>query len=630
MIVHAGRGISVAEETQQSVTTYTVSVDGTLLAGPGTRWNPDTQQFEVKLRATNPGLAIDGTGGLYNSSGEGPAPPEGSGATVAALEARLPQQNVVAGVWGAGYLIRPQSTRGAVQYAAQRGFDAIHLPTRFLRDGTPVVFPYEHLSQTEIQGQQVQVQDIQRWRILANEPGLWYPVTNPEPDDPQKGWFGYLEPNETGLMSLAEAFELVRNSAVILVDLQFPEFDQSSMTWSNPTPAERVTQFLNRVRVLIQRYGLQASTVVLTTTPRVPNGTAEGRPVLSGFVGAGIRSGAILLTQADVDRYPASSYPADWPWVVLDQSLPNDTISPYVDTGLYTLLSTVNRQYQHDRKVTPTGALGVISADPEYYAGALSTHPTAGNYAYRKDYVTWDFNTIENGVLPLEDLDVSTNNPRYRGELWRYQNGWNLGTSVHQSPNGGPYYTMHGQLCPIPYSSYTLEVFIDPTTLDPDGANGHYATLALCITTDHPYDQGSNSPPDQSGYIITYPASRELGIYSYDPASGGLVLRGGFTASGGDDGYKRFHIVVSPDDLRFRFLNRDTGEVIQQYPPEGEPAPDWALQWRGGYIALGQYANNEPPRSATFHSMSVKNTVRAAPAEGRRTSRRSRKRPPSE
>lgn len=614
VVVQAGKGIKVEEETQINLTTYTVSFDGTQVVGPGLLWDPQAQRLQVKLAATDPGLAFDGTGGLYNTRDGSETPRPSFGATVAALEARQAQQDVVAGALGAGYMIKPAGTRGSVEYGVQRGIDAMHLPVRMLYDGTPVVAYDERVGQhTNIASQYVLDQDVQRWRIVQNEPGLWYPDFQNEQEelDPQRGWFGYLERNETGLLSLADVFDIVGNSAVLLLQLAFPAFDRSSWTWTSerpPTP-QQIDRFLDRLRVLIQRYGLTDSVVVMSTTPHVPDGAGGNRPVLDPFTNVSIRSGPVLTSPEDAEYYQldGDNWSAAWTWAVCDLALPNETIQTYTQGGIHTLISTVQRQYLHQMRVVPSGALGVVSADPEYYAGQLPSHPTASNYAYRKARSTWVFNTIDNGVLPPNDAP-GNEACAFRGLLRREPEGpYGLGPAMWQT-NGAPYYVLQGWLCPIAADSYTLEFAIHPLTIPAGG----YAAVAFCVNTDHAFRNWQDGAPDQSGYIFTYDSNRRMAIHSWDEAQGTIVERAGVDASGLDDDRKLFNIVISPTELRIRFLNKGDGSVIAEIP-EGDP-PDWALQWRGKYVFLGQYAPEQPPADAvplTYYDLGVKNAVSA-------------------
>ncbi len=611
-VVQAGHGIHVDETVEGHRTTYTVNFDGTSVVGDGVLWDQDGQRLHAKLRATNPGLAFDGTGGLYVTNpgdGDGAA---GYGVSVADLEARRDRQDVVGGVWGAGYLIKPQSTRGSYQYGVERGTDALHVPVRMLSDGTPVVTPDEFLGlqNGDLPREHVQDQDIHRWRVRRNEPGIWLPeltgITGGDEwlNHPQQGWFGYLEPNEPGLLTLGDVFSIVGRNTVLILELLFPAFNRDAMTWEYPTPPERVETFLRRVLVLIQRHGLADSVVVTTPTPTVPDSTTDGRPVLDLISNGGVRCGPVIGTEDQAEDLPAEKWDPRWTWAVLDYELTNEVIQRYTrrpDT--FVLLSTITRHYQHHTKTVPTGALGVLSADPEYTAGQHLTHPTAGNWAYRKRRSTWHHNTIEHGLLPpITTIDRA--GPAHRGLLRRSDEPAPYGLGPAAWLDGTPYYVLQGYLCPIPAESYTLEFHINPLTIPAAG----YAAVAFGVNTDHAFANWADAP-DPSGYIVTYDANRRLALHSWDEATGRIIERAGVPAAGGDDNWKRIHIVVSPTDLRVRFLNYGTGDVVAEIPGE-QDAPEWATQWRGRYVYLGRYAP-EPtnPAVCQFANLAVINTA---------------------
>src|SRR5690606_7277844 len=320
----------------------------------------------------------------------------------------------------------------------------------------------------------------------------------------------------------------------------------------------------------------------------------------------------------DAANYPSGeTWPSAWSWVFVNEALPDATIQGYTDQGTHTLLAVINRQYQHKTRTVATGALGVLSADPEYYAGQFTSHPTASNYAYRTTSAHWHFNTIQNGLLPPDD-QVTYANPQRRGLMWRKQNALALGDQMRwtTSTNAGdvPYYVLMGQLCPVPNDSYTIDFKIDPQTIysgaQTNPVSPRTANIAFCVNNDNPF-KDTHDAPDRSGYILTLNSVGRLELWSWDGTE--LASRCWMDASGNDNGHKRFQIVISPNDLVVRFVHRNDGSLVDYMPKDADQG-DWQLTSRGGYIHLGQYVrfpnDNQTPadyQAVTFHDLTITN-----------------------
>ena len=607
-VVQGRRGVHVSGSGAPN-DPYQLSFDGGELVGNGLLWNNDTGRLAVRLADQTLGFAP--SGGLFVTGKQGDSGAGTLGATAEALETRAANQDVVGGLHGAGYMIKPQDTRGSVTYGVQRGHDLMHLPVRMLHDGTPVIASDATLDTVRLGGWggQVQEQDMQRWRTIPTEPGLWTETEAvPPPADPakdhrsEKGWFGFLEPNQMGLTSLADVFDLLGRSCVLLLELRFPTITTAG--WADPAPPDsRVRGFLERTSTLIRRYGLTQSVVVTTATPKVPQtDTAELVDVLEPFKNANVRVGPVLTTPQQAEQYPpGNTWPAGWSWAVLGAGLPMDTLQSYTSaTGpIHCLLTPVSRQYQHPDLVAPSGAMGVLSPDPEYFAGAIDSHPTAGNYTYRRLVDTWLYGTVQHGLLPAnEGLDMAQANQRLQ-----IRRVWNGGVPVggdvfisHETEIG-PHFLLMGQNSPIPdATTYYMDLLMDVRSIGPIQDGPTRAELAFAITKDVALTTVENTP-DQSGYVLQYEVKKGAGnggvdkfmrVWTWDPdANNGQgastpLIEMNLSAYGYD--WKRVMMIVNPNGLTLRFLNRDTGAIVQQE----SSTTQLAKTHRGRYLYLGR------------------------------------------
>ena len=634
--VQPGHGITVTGRGQPN-NPFIIAADGQALVSNGLAWDPNTKRFSAKL-GSGGGLTFDAAGGLILSEkgGEGGIMP---GASVTEMLKRAANQNVVGGWQGAGYMIKPQGTRGTYTYGVQRGVDMMHVPVRFLTDGTPVVTPSEELTTQNGAGISdypdrrtlVAEQTVHRWRLIAQKPGT---VANLIPDedvppdppegDPFKGWFGYLEPNEAGLSSLADVFDLVGRSSVLVLDLRFPPIDYSEggvPSWHQYAPSDtQITQFLDRTRVLIQRYGLQQSVIVTTGTPTIPAGTTTRETsidVLAEFVNAAIPAGPMFPTASDAGRYqPGPNWPNGWLLAFFHHSIPPETVKTYTDAGIHSFYYPISRQHQHADLVQPSGAAGVLSPDPEYYAGQFSDHPTMGSYAYRMRRDRFWFSTTMPGMLPpTENLD--TVHPAYRGYMPRKPpTGSYLQFGQHcfrPAPTGQPsgtYSVLHGWISPLADpSNYALYVVMDVGRPDPGGgpvvdpvADPVSCTLAFALPEDRPFTSLTEMA-GHAGYLLSYHTEgadnhgKRVQLWGWDPdetdpAKNPVELM--HWAPDWTGSKAGFRIRVNKNRIEVQAVSADDPSQVVGEPWDSAtapaPAPKVGTLYRGGYVFTGRTA----------------------------------------
>ncbi|MBA8827913.1 hypothetical protein FHX42_005320 [Saccharopolyspora lacisalsi] len=609
--VRGDHGITVTREGAPDLT-YAISVDGSELVGDGMRWDPVARRFTTKL-APNGGLAYNATGALYvtGDGGGGGGGNQPQPATVAALEQRAGAQNVVAGHDGAGYMIKPNSTRGSVDYGARRGVDAMHLPVLFLRDGTPVVS-----SVNTVFGEPVYEQDHERWRVLEQLPGIW--PSDPRGDtDPVEGWFGFLEPNEYGWITLAETFERVDRRTVLILDLRFPAIEGGG--WARPTPDRQITAFLDDMIRLIRRYAAHQSVMVVSLTPNVPmESSTDTRDVLRPFYDASVPAvGPVIGTeQQATDIPPTDERWSWWRWCLLDKNLPIDTMTGYTSlSDVFALTYSVARHHEHQDVTVPSGAAGAIAVDPDYYAGAIDTHPRQGNFRYRKDSPTWWYSTVCNGLFGPQTAttDVSA---RLRGFMPARAPAdalYMLGGQAVQ-PNTRTHFVLQGYLCPLPNpTNYQMSWDMDlepPAGVDPNVSTLR-AEVLFARDTDDAFVRWEDSG-DKSGYIVSFAtwdsdASKWAYVYAWDPSlnsgAGGTVERHRWELSTVDSGFVGFRVRVNADRVEFAITGRsDPNNVIAPVYTESASGEGTLPASRGPYLYFGRQAppGDEPVR-AVWH-----------------------------
>lgn len=277
LVIKAGCGITI-EGTGEPEDPYVISIDPCALAGDGLKVQGDGCKLAVAEGAPD--------GGVNNP------------ASITKLAQRRECANIV-GAYLGGYLYRPQSTRDSIKHAVQRGYDLIHLPVRFLADGTPVITPDAMLGRQNgnVADQQVQNTNPSRWQALRNDAGA--------PKDPTKGWFGYLAPVENGLVTLSEAMDLINNRVPAVLELMWPiKPDQAGTpVWiqGQEPPPQRVDAFLRGVKQVITQHGAQENVIITTQFPTIPGPNGK-RDVFAEL--ALPHTGPALYEPGDMDRNP--------------------------------------------------------------------------------------------------------------------------------------------------------------------------------------------------------------------------------------------------------------------------------------------------------------------------------------
>lgn len=615
VVVDDGHGIDTTETRDGNVVHYQPNVDGSVLTGNGMTWNQQTRRFQVKLAGAGSGLSFDGTGGLYVSDKEGGGGFT-PGASVRELAERAPAQNIVGGFLGAGYFIKPQSTRRSYTYGVQRGMDLMHVPVRPLRDGSPVVTPDEFLGPQngDIQdgGQPTPVlrQDVHRWGAVPDKCGAWpwrvddEDNINQPVDRPYRGWFGYLEAAEDALLTLPDVFDLVGRSSVLWLELAFPPIAQDeggNPVWQYPDRSptdDQVASLIDRTRVLIQRYGLVQSVIVSTATPQVPSSSGTPVDVLTGFYQSSITTGPMFTSAEQLTAYPPESWPQAWSWAGVNTSIPPETVKPYADAGVHCLYWACNRQHQLADLVQPSGSGGVLSGDPEYFAGQIDSHPTAGKYLYRKTSSDWYFNTVNHGTLPAsEKLDAVHAGRRAYHEVGG--NWMQLGKTARVP--GGVYYVLQGWASPIATpDDYLLALQTDihgPT----NAATGLGSEWVLGVDTDAPY---AGLPQAKQGYVISYRVAdngniKRVRIKTWDPqANEGAGAEVELYNRVGDwfgSDYCPLRVRINKDRLEFAGMppaDPVNGKPVWVYDTSQDTvnprAKELGTLYRGGYMFAGR------------------------------------------
>lgn len=588
---------------------YVVTFDGAEVIGPGIGWSND--QLTARL-APGGGLEFDGTGAMRTTEGGGGGGGEPSGATVAALVAKA--KDVIGGSHGAGHMIKPPDLRGTYEYALQTALDMVHVPVRFLSDGTPVVRTADTMLRTlPVQpGAFVQDQDPHHWRAVSDRPGRRLHPDETEGvgrNEPSDGHYGYLEPGQPfGLTTLDDVFRICGRRTVLLLDLRFPPRNAAG-DYIDPTPLARVDAFLNRVRAMIGQYGLSTSVLVTTSDiqVRVTQGVID---VLDYFAQLGITVAPTLNTAADAAAHPAdATWPAAWTWVFLSADLPRATIDTYVaktigSTPLNVMLFHVSRQYLRKTLVnsaaqtagaTGAGALGVLSGDPEYYLGEVY------GYRYRSMVPSLNTLTIKEGILPSSGDDIENMPCRRRGFLRGGYNSVFLDHGAIPAAGSVGAWTLMGWACPlISPNSWMMDIGFGYDNFSSYGQLG----IAFGVPTDHQFRDPAQSPapvqadyPLDTGYVLSFDSSGFLWLFAFDRG-----LRTSMVAAQRPYGVTPLTIGAggNPDAYRgkpyyFRLGVNENGIKVSTIPAIGgagtmvyEVKTALAKTFRGSYVYFGR------------------------------------------
>lgn len=568
------------------------------------------------------GIEFDGSGALRATG----VTPGGRPATVPALEAMT--QDVVGGAMGAGFMIKPMNLMRSFEYGLSANLHFMHVPVRFLQDGTPVVWFYETMVNALPQptvnfGDHVQDQVPHRWKEYAIKPGYQFENSGNDPivEDftaPWRGWFGYLENGERSLLFLSDVLKEFGGKIVLVLDLRYPALNADG-TMGHNTPSWRPSIFRDRIRWMIQDLGLSSSVIITTTLPLTP-AFPDGIPatnVLDYFADAGITVGPFLETAADAAKYPPATWNPKWSWVFLSSTIPSGTLRGYVTKTIGTpakplnvILFYVTRQYLRDTVVnnaaqtpgaTGVGAKGVISADPEYYLAR-------SQYRYRKGENDWFAGTVDHGLLPHE---IET-----PASAWSERRGYHQGTlgsvggrSLWMGP--GHYkpadpiastgFTLQGWMCPAPpvvanNRSYDFGFTWGnlPALTSPD-TNYGWMAVAFCVPTDHVFQNYEGTTPPaggdytlSNGYILIMDTNAYVFMYVCDQGKiTSLVTQArpfGVTRPANNTPYY-MRLGINATGIKVSKIGSPGGTLgVEIFHATGEPA----TRYRGGYFYAGR------------------------------------------
>ncbi|GAA0607435.1 hypothetical protein GCM10010174_25710 [Kutzneria viridogrisea] len=602
--VIGGPGITVTGSGASAQTTYTVAVDGTTVAGDGLAWHAG--RLTTRL-APGGGLELDPTGALRTTGGGEPGGASG-GVTVAALEQI--DHDLVGGVMGAGFLLKPPDLLASYTYGAQLGLDLLHVPVRFLSDGTPVVSALETcglldswpiMGQADPHAEHVQDQDPHRWRVATQRPGATLQPQQPAVEDPTRGWFGYLEPGQFGATTLADLFHAVGGRTVLLLELSWPAVDGAGH-FVHPTPAWRTEVFLRRVLGLVQQFGLTQSVIVTTQRTSLPGNTGnQPLDVLARFADAGITVGPTIATQDQLDAHPITSWSSSWRWVFANRALPRASLEELVAHTANTVLYVVTRHHLRTGLVnsavqTPgasgVGAKGVLTADAEYYGGITTGRPFSG-LRYRKQVSTWRFGTVPVGLLPAGEETLAAMPARARGFSYAgYEACW-MGPATPRSPESNTAWVLHGYLAP---NASPGSYWLDWGTGFGDLGGGPYGWTAVAfgVRTDHgfqdpPVDVTAIGDPRyllDSGYMMVFDTNGYGFLWGFDQGVKTVLGPGTRPYGPPQPGIPQwFRIGVNPNGIKVSKVSTSLGMLGDTI---WESRTDLARAHRGGYVYFGR------------------------------------------
>lgn len=609
--------------TGNSDNPYIVNVNGAEISGPGISWQAN--KFQVKI-APGGGLEFDASGNLKTTGGGGGGgdfPP----ATVAALEAQATE--VVGGSLGCGYYLKPQNLMSSYRHGLSMGLDMMNAAVRFLRDGTPVVWFPETTEKINMPianegNRDVQEQELHRWETqfsttpgwkMAYDKGLY---GEPDSDDSLAGWFGYFEPGQYGITTLADVLSEIGGKVVLNLHLTFPLLNGQG-EFVQPTPAWRTDIFLARVRSMIQAFGLQDSVIVSAYALSIPSGVAPPRiNVLDWFASAGIRVGAQFDSSGDVTSIPAANYPANWTWAFFSANLTKEQIQPYVAEGVHSIIYGVSRRYLRDTLVRlpgGAGAKGVLSADPEYYAAQFGDR-------HRDTVPRLYFQDVKPGLLPPGLDNVSRSNPGSRGSfrLWSASNPLNrlyLDGQEIVDPNNTQVmskWVSFGPFNPNPSpTSYAIDFGLGYDWNTP--MNYRWMMFAFGIATDHSFrDRWEPAgqpmfPPDpvnyplDSGYALLYDTNGWVFLEAWQQGARTILADAVVNRPVVQNAATFFRIGVNQNGIRLSNVvftavptpggsSQATTGFYTQGTTIVDVKTDLAKAFRGPYFALGRHKAN--------------------------------------
>lgn len=614
--IQPGCGIEVTGSGQAEEDPYEISVNPKTLAGDGLKPGGQECQLAADL-APGGGIEHDTNGALYNAEAAEDFDP--SNASVPGLLSSRKENRDIVGAWLTGYWYKPQSTRAAIDWAAERGYDLLHLPVRMLADGTPVITPDEMLGRQNGNTRDfdrdsgVQNQTPARWRRLINKPGTWRPDLGGEgTEDPRQGWFGYLESNEVGLVTLGEAVDLVDRRVPMIWDIMWPALDGDQWADGKAPPKERVEAFIRHLKLLLRRDKANSRVIVASDHPAVPH---DGDTLNLFDQVSAANVGVVLRSKDDLDRLSPDALGGSGQdsegngtsWVIADKTLPNEQLKGYADAGHNVLLSNLTRHVHVDRAVGPSGAIGVLSGDPEYTAGHFNTHPVYRNYGYKQRMSTFHQPVIHHGWLPTQEQWHNRVHPNQRGYAPRYDGGGHGGQYVIPRQVGNvakpQYWVLQGWASPVQSDEWVMTLWLNVHRNYEAAGRLVAADVCFCRNTDEPIpSDGLAAAGDKTGYVLSYrtaSSGKALQLFAVDDAEGNAVQLKDWDVSGFENNWIAVRIRVLQEGIRVAAINRESGqpetEVYDSAQEQDQNKKRLGTASRGGYLFFGRRVGEGRP-----------------------------------
>lgn len=630
---------------------YSIAFNGGEVIANGLAWDPSVRKLSTRLAAGG-GLEFDGAGAMRatgTSTGGGPG-----WTTIADLETRT--YPLVIGHTGSGFFIKPETLIRSYQYGQQIGLDAMHVPVRFLSDGTPVVHSDEVMGRVSGEpwnaaawtSQHVQDFDGHRWGIVPMMAGLDNPYLRNQPDgntepttefnatawanakwqdrSPSFGTFGYRERPQYGCTFLADVFREVGGRTPLVLDIRFPARDATTGAFVKATPAWRTDLFLRNVLSMIQRFGLTNYVVVISTEITIP-AQAAGQTVnvLSYFSSAGVRVGPVI-NSTNLAAWTPANWPATWTWAFFHNTLTDAQILPYkaITIGgkaIRCILLQLQRQTNWTTRVTGPGLAGATSNDPVYSAGlavAGSNHPLSG-LGYRRNWPRWQDAVVDHGTIPPNETPQRAT-PWFRGIKQPGPDMTLYGPQMVPNTAGTTYYVLQGWGCPLAIpTDISFDFTIQLDQFESPRSQAAWMAFSFCRNTDALFSDWNPAPganvDAMSGYTFmlthrdTAADAVNPNIYLYGYQAGAVVTLGTartLTPVAAGSG-KRFRIGINFRGLRISAVQAD-GSLVTLI----ENRTDLAKAYRGAYFHLGRFSQGNQAWYGIFSTFTYTSLAGAA------------------
>lgn len=659
--IRPGCGTTVTGSGDPEQDPYIIGIDPKTAAGDGLK--PQGGQGCQLAVDTVPGGGIDHdpNGAIYASDAVPDVDP--SKPSIASLLHNRVQERNLVGAYMGGYFHKPQSSRASVDNAADRGYDLLHLPVRFLADGTPVITPDPMLGRQNGNkrdfGNPTKTQDQtpDRWRALHNAIGVDDTRTGndnkPNKEDPTGGWFGFLERNETGLLTLAETMRTIDNRVPLVLDLQFPiQPGDNGDTWADgqtPTP-RRLDTYLRQLNRLIRAHNAQQYVIVTTRWPTLPPAEEGDQPRDVFDILNAPHIGLTLTSPEDADRLGPDTMPdtdegaQNSRWVFASRTVPGDKLAGHVDNGSNLMYAPITRHADWDRLMERGNAVGVLSGDPEYTAGHVDNHPHYRDYPYRRATSPFHHSVITHGLIPPQETWWNQVHPAQRGLYSRYmppedpdhRGEYIIGkdTAKESKPS---YWVLQGWTSPIPRLNpdddlgwqFDLTLWVNVYRNYQAAGRRVNAEVAFCRPNDAPLPQdGLAGASDKSGYIVSYRTSgrgKSVAVVCWDPGNNDYIEMANWNISNLDNSWTGIRIRVRDSGITVAVVNRNTGATLDGAPPLiTEQADNPTIKRlgaktsgnRGGYVFFGRSVGDGDPGAPNDPESAAFARVLAMPNDG--------------